>query len=47
MAALKESSLPMKPGEIATASGLKGENVRYLLQKMVEAGEIEKLAYRC
>jgi hypothetical protein len=45
IAALEESRLPMKPGEIATATSLKGENVRYLLRKMVEAGEIEKLAY--
>lgn len=45
IAALEEASLPMKPGEIATAASLKGENVRYLLRKMVEAGEVEKLAY--
>jgi len=47
IAALQEADLPMKPAEIAAATGLKAENVRYLLGKMVEAGEMEKLAYGC
>lgn len=45
IAALKEGELPMKPAEIAKETGMKNDNVRYLLGKMVEAGEAEKLAY--
>ncbi|MGO4834567.1 AAA family ATPase, partial [Rhizobiaceae sp. 2RAB30] len=45
IAALKEASLPMKPTEIARASGMRVDSVRHLLPKMVEAGEAEKLAY--
>lgn len=46
MAALSESSSrPLTPTEIAQATEMKITNVKYLLAKMVEAGEIEKLGY--
>lgn len=43
--ALKEAELPMKPAEIATATGMRADGIRHLLPKMVTAGEVEKLAY--
>jgi hypothetical protein len=36
------STEPMSPAEIAAASGQRSNNVRFLLHKMVEAGEVEK-----
>lgn len=43
--ALTEGTLPMKPEQIAKATGMKVNNISRLLGKMVTAGEIEKLAY--
>jgi hypothetical protein len=45
LAAFEESQQAMAPKDIAEAAGLKPENVRYLLRKMVGAGELEKLEY--
>lgn len=45
MDALASAVEPMKPADIATATGLKPTNVRYLLGKMVSAGECEKTGY--
>lgn len=43
--ALMEAGKPMGPSDIATATGLKPPNVRYLLGKMVKAGEAEKCEF--
>lgn len=40
--ALAEAGKPMGPAEIATATGMTAANVRYLLGRMVKAGECEK-----
>ena len=40
--ALRDTGTPMGPGEIAAATGMKNENVRFLLHKMQKAGEVEK-----
>jgi hypothetical protein len=45
LAAFDEAQTVLSPKEISVAAGLKPENVKYLLRKMVEAGELEKLAY--
>lgn len=45
IAALRETDIPMKPGEIAKATGLKADSIRHLLPKMVTAGDIQKMAY--
>jgi hypothetical protein len=45
LAVMKEDGLPMKPAEIAKAVGSPVANVNYLLRKMVEAGEVDKVAY--
>jgi hypothetical protein len=42
MEVLRNASAPLGPKDIAILSGLKSENVRQLLGKMVESGEIEK-----
>jgi hypothetical protein len=44
IAALQASSEPMGPSEIADASGMKPTNVRFLLHKMMEAGEVRQEA---
>jgi len=36
---------PLSPKEIAEATGMKSENVRYLLARMVEAGELTKIKH--
>lgn len=41
--ALAASKDPMGPSDIATATGMKNDNVRFLLGKMATAGEIEKV----
>ncbi|MCA1399349.1 AAA family ATPase [Bradyrhizobium sp. BRP56] len=43
--ALRNTTTPLGPKEIAAATGMKDGNVRYLLTKMAEAGEIEKQGY--
>jgi hypothetical protein len=40
--ALQTSSEPMGPTEIADATGMKPGNVKFLLHKMVEAGEVRR-----
>lgn len=40
--ALKDAGSSMSPAEISAASGMKSENVRFLLFKMVTAGEVVK-----
>ena len=45
MDTLAAASGPMKPSEIADATGMKLTNVNYLLRKMVAAGEAEKEGY--
>jgi len=40
--ALRESCDPLSPTAITTLTGMKGPNVRKLLEKMVKAGEIFK-----
>jgi RecA-family ATPase len=42
LAAIKESSEPISPKEIAAATGQAHDNVRYLLGRMVVDGEIQK-----
>jgi hypothetical protein len=42
LTALSEAEKPIGPSEIATAAGMTAANVRYLLGKMVKAGECEK-----
>ena len=39
---LKEADEPMSPAEIASATGMKANNIRQLLFKMAKAGEVEK-----
>ncbi|WP_234836932.1 AAA family ATPase [Sinorhizobium meliloti] len=43
--ALRTAASPMKPSEIAEATGMKAPNVSYLLRKMVAAGEAVKDGY--
>ncbi|RDL52096.1 hypothetical protein BLJAPNOD_03247 [Ensifer sp. M14] len=43
--ALRTATSPMKPSEIAEATGMKAPNVSYLLRKMVAAGEAVKDGY--
>jgi hypothetical protein len=43
--ALQSSAAPLGPRDLAAATGLKENNVRRLLGKMVMAGEVEKTAY--
>ena len=38
--ALAEATMPMGPSEIATATGMKNDNVRYLLHRMTQDGEV-------
>lgn len=45
MDALASTVTPMKPAEVAIATGMSVANVTYLLRKMVEAGEAEKQGY--
>lgn len=45
MAAMADAGRAMTPAEIAEAAEMKSANVRYLLRKMVEAGEAEKTGY--
>jgi hypothetical protein len=45
--ALRSSSVPLGPRELARITGLKDGNVRRLLGKMVSDGEIEKAGYGC
>ena len=40
--ALRESCDPLSPTAITTLTGMKGPNVRKLLEKMVKAGELFK-----
>ncbi len=42
LAVLKDATEPVSPNELATATGMKGNNVRQLLFKMAKAGEVEK-----
>jgi len=42
---LRNSTEPFGPKEIAAATGMKDGNVRFLLGKMAEAGEIQKQGY--
>lgn len=43
--AVAQADMPLKPEEIARATGMKTPNVSRLLGKMVTAGEIDKAAY--
>lgn len=43
--ALSEATLPMQPAEIARAAGLKVDNVKPLLPKLIRDGRIEKIGY--
>ncbi|MHA6297856.1 AAA family ATPase [Devosia sp. CAU 1758] len=45
MDALALAGEPMKPSDVAKATGMTVANVTYLLRKMVEAGEAEKQGY--
>ncbi|MEC5324358.1 AAA family ATPase [Aurantimonas sp. A3-2-R12] len=45
MAAMNDAGRALTPAEIAEATEMKPANVRYLLRKMVEAGEAEKCGY--
>jgi hypothetical protein len=42
IAALERSAVALGPKDIAAATGMKGDNVRFLLGQMVAAGEIQK-----
>ena len=42
LAVLFDSEEPMKPADVALATGMSGTNVRQLLYKMVKAGEVVK-----
>ena len=39
--ALKEAIEPLGPSDVAAVTGMKNDNVRFLLHKMVKAGEIQ------
>ena len=43
--ALDDAGEPMSPADIAIATGMRAENVRFLLHKMMKAGEITKARY--
>lgn len=40
--ALSDSGLPLSPSDIVSQTGMKSENVRFLLHKMMAAGEVAK-----
>ncbi|MBL8658705.1 MAG: AAA family ATPase [Rhodospirillales bacterium] len=42
---LRESGEPMGPAEIASATGMKDGNVRFLLNKLVKAGDVRREGY--
>ena len=42
---LRGSLTPLGPKEIAVATGMKGDNVRYFLGQMAQKGEVEKAKY--
>jgi predicted transcriptional regulator of viral defense system len=41
--ALSSTQEPMGPSEIAAATGMKNNNVRFLLGRMATSGEVEKV----
>ena len=43
--ALATASEPLAPSDIAAATGMKPPNVKFLLRKMLNDGEVEKMAY--